>query len=156
MKSILFAGAVLFYFFSSIALAQVTQIQLGQHHNARSGEVVIVTMGNVSSTVTCGSGGNTAPERQLFQYTQFGAFEQGTLSLYPIQALQMQCNRYASLQEPKQAIAMAVLAAREQCFRFYRNCAQPFREDEQYFFNFVGHGRLGCEVTAFIVGTQPR
>ena len=99
--------------------------------------------------------GGKLPVRKRYQATVFVPYEKWTVDTYPFQTLQMNCQRYASLQEPKQAIAMAGAQARENCFEDYNHCAPPFPEAEQYFFNFVGHGRIGCEVTAFMIGTEP-
>lgn len=154
MGKLILAVSVLF---SALARAEVYQLNIGEHQNLQSGDVAIVNDRGQSSTIVCmanGNGGNLPP-RQRFSYTHFEAYEQATISIYPYQVLEMSCQRNASLREPKQAIAMAIAAAREACFQDYNHCAPPIMNDEQLHFNFVGRGRVGCEVTAFMIGTKP-
>lgn len=143
-------------FVSITAGAEVFQIDIGNHQNLQAGDVAVVNSRGQSSTIVCmGGNGGKLPVRKRYQATVFVPYEKWTVDTYPFQTLQMNCQRYASLQEPKQAIAMAVAQARENCFEDYNRCAPPYPEAEQYFFNFVGHGRVGCEVTAFMIGTEP-
>lgn len=136
--------------------AEVYQLNIGQHQNLQSGDVAVVHGRGQSSTIVCmGNGGGNLPPRQRYSYTYFQPYEKTTIDIYPVQVLEMNCQTNASLREPKQAIAMAVAAARELCFQDYNNCAPPLTTTEQLAFNFVGHGRMGCEVTAFMIGTNP-
>lgn len=160
MKQLLMATALVLA--ANIAQAEILNMSLGQSTTLGNGDVAIINHNGYSSTVVCSGAGapqpGARPARKRFDHSHFEAYEHATMKIYPAQTLESNCQRYASLKEPKQAIAFAISGAREKCFEEYDTCTQPGLENEQLHFNFVGgrHGRPGCEVTAFMIGTNPK